>query len=110
VKTILKKIGIAILKFLKKETLWIIAIAGAVVTLKIIVAKIGKVDKPTNFVNKPGTDNIIQVLDEEKKVWIDLKLSKNKKAKDVVAAGLDKKKKWVVEIKHEKIYTDIFDD
>ena len=109
-KSFLKKAGAAILHFLERQMIWIVAAVGAIITLKIVLARIGKVDKPTNFVAKPGTDNIIQIRDDENEVWVDVKIPMGKKAKDVVAAGLSEKKKWVVEIRHEEILTDIFDD
>lgn len=108
-KSFLKRIGTAILHFLERQVIWIVAVVGAIITLKIIVARIGEVETPSNFVTKPGTDNIIQIRDDENDAWVDVKVPTGKKAKDVVAAGLSKKKKWVVEIKHEKILTDVFD-
>ena len=108
-KSFLKEIGVAILHFLERELLWIITIVGAIIALKVIIARIGEVDKPTNFVTKPGVDNVIQIRDDENDEWVDVKVPIGHKAKDVVAAGLSKKGKWTVETKHEKIHTDVFD-
>lgn len=110
-KSFLKKIGVAILKFFLKNWMWLIVpVAVAVAVKKVYAEIVDKVNKPVKFVIDPADEHAILVYNDKDANWDKVKLPDKKKGKDVAFAGRGKSKnKVLVEIKHEKI-TDIFDD